>query len=230
MQETQVQSLGWEDLPEKEMATHSSTVVWKIPWMEEPGRLQSMGSQRVRPDWTTSLSLFFHVKWKGLTFHQELKGENREMEERQYFGSSVQFSLVAQLCPTLQSHGLQHARPPCPSPTAGLYPNPCPLSRWCHPSISSSVVPFSSCPQSFPASGSFQMSQVMTAIFLEPMTNINIHVQTWIYIQGACEGFHTYLKCSKTGAYQRKRDSLVDWKKCTAWELWVKFYLGQNED
>ena len=50
VQETQVQSLGWEDLPEKEMATHSSTVVWKIPWMEEPGRLQSMGSQRVRPD------------------------------------------------------------------------------------------------------------------------------------------------------------------------------------
>ena len=50
VQETQVQSLGWEDLPEKEMATHSSTVVWKIPWREEPGRLQSMGSQRVRPD------------------------------------------------------------------------------------------------------------------------------------------------------------------------------------
>ena len=137
VQETQVQSLGWEDLPEKEMATHSSTVVWKIPWMEEPGRLQSMGSQRVRPDWTTSLSLFFHVKWKGLTFHQELKGENREMEERQYFGSSVQFSLVAQLCPTLQSHGLQHARPPCPSWTPGVYSNSCPLSQWCHPIISS---------------------------------------------------------------------------------------------
>ena len=50
VQETQVQSLGWEDLPEKEMATHSSTVVWKIPWMEEPGRLQSMGLQRVGYD------------------------------------------------------------------------------------------------------------------------------------------------------------------------------------
>ena len=60
---------------------------------------------------------------------------------------------------SLPPHGLQHARLPCPSPTPGAYSNSCPLSRWCHPTISSSVVPFSSCPQSFPASGSFQMSQ-----------------------------------------------------------------------
>ena len=53
----------------------------------------------------------------------------------------------------------QHARPPCPSPTPGSHPNPCPLSWWCHPTISCSVISFSSCPQSFPASGSFQMSQ-----------------------------------------------------------------------
>ena len=53
-------------------------------------------------------------------------------------------------------HEPQHARPPCPSPTPGVHPNPCPSSRWCHPTISSSVVPFSSCPQSFPASGLFQ--------------------------------------------------------------------------
>ena len=57
----------------------------------------------------------------------------------------------------------QHARPPCPSPTPGVYPNPCPSSQWCYPTISSSVVPFSSCPQSFPASGSFQMSQLFTS-------------------------------------------------------------------
>ena len=56
-------------------------------------------------------------------------------------------------------HGLQHARPPCPSPTPGVYPDSCPLSWWCDPTISSSVIPFSSCPQSFLASGSFQMSQ-----------------------------------------------------------------------
>ena len=72
---------------------------------------------------------------------------------------SVQFSSVTQLCPTLISHRLQHARPPCPSPTARGYSNSCPLSRWCHPTISSSVIPFSSHLQSFPASGSFSMSQ-----------------------------------------------------------------------
>ena len=54
----------------------------------------------------------------------------------------------------------QHARPPCPSPTPGVYTNPCPLTQWCHPTISSSVIPFSSCPQSFPALGSFQISQL----------------------------------------------------------------------
>ena len=55
--ETRVQSLGWEDPLEKEMATHSSILAWRIPWMEEPGRLQSMGSQRVGHEWVTSLSL-----------------------------------------------------------------------------------------------------------------------------------------------------------------------------
>ena len=57
VRETQVPSLGWEDPLEKEMANHSSTIAWKIPWTEEPGRLQSMGSQRVRHDLTTLLSL-----------------------------------------------------------------------------------------------------------------------------------------------------------------------------
>ena len=57
----------------------------------------------------------------------------------------------------------QHARPPCPSPAPGVYQNSCALSRWCHQTISSSGIPFSSCPQSFPASGSFQMSQLFTS-------------------------------------------------------------------
>ena len=60
---------------------------------------------------------------------------------------------------SLQPHGLQHARPPCPSPIPGAYSNSCPLSQWCHPTVLSSVVPCSSCLQSFPASGSFKMSQ-----------------------------------------------------------------------
>ena len=74
---------------------------------------------------------------------------------------SVQFSCsVVSNC--LRPHEPQHARPPCSSPTPRVHPNTCPLSRWCHPTISSSVIPFSSCSQSFPASGSFQMSQLFT--------------------------------------------------------------------
>ena len=75
-----------------------------------------------------------------------------------------QFSSVAQSCPTLcNPMNRQHARPPCPSPTPRVYPNACPLSQGCHPTISSSVIPFSSCLQSFPTSGSFQMSQLFTS-------------------------------------------------------------------
>ena len=76
--------------------------------------------------------------------------------------SSVQFSCLVG-SNSLQPHVSQHCRPPCPSPTPGVHPNPCPSSRSCHPTISSSVVPFSSCPQSFPASGSFQMSQLFAS-------------------------------------------------------------------
>jgi len=72
--------------------------------------------------------------------------------------SSVQFSCSV-ASDSLRPHGLQHARPPCPSPTAGAYSNSCPSSRGCHPTISSSVIPFSSHLQSFPASGSCPMSQ-----------------------------------------------------------------------
>ena len=75
--------------------------------------------------------------------------------------SSVQFSHSV-VSNSLQPHESQCARPPSPSPTPGVYPNPCPSSRWCHPAISSSVIPFSSCPRSLPASGSFPMSQLFT--------------------------------------------------------------------
>ena len=74
------------------------------------------------------------------------------------FWSPCLFSSGAQSCLTLWPHGLQHARPPYPSPTPRVYSNSCPLSQWCHPPISISVIPFSSHLQSFPASGSFQMS------------------------------------------------------------------------
>ena len=72
---------------------------------------------------------------------------------------SVQFSLSV-VSDSLRPHELQHARPPCASPTPRVYSNSCPLSQWCHPAISSSVVLFSFCPQSLPASGSFPLSQL----------------------------------------------------------------------
>ena len=73
--------------------------------------------------------------------------------------NSVQYSVVSD---SLQPYGLLHSRPPCPLPTPGVYPNSCPLSQWCHPTISSSVIPSSSRLQSFPASGSFPMSQLFS--------------------------------------------------------------------
>ena len=79
---------------------------------------------------------------------------------------SVQFSHSV-VSDSLWPHELQHARSPCPSPTPGIRPESCPSSRWCHPAISSSVVPFSSCPQSLPASESFPMSQEVSYYWWE---------------------------------------------------------------
>ena len=75
---------------------------------------------------------------------------------------SVQFSQSV-MSNALQPREPQHTRSPCPSPTPRVHPNSCPLNWWCHPTISSSVIPFSSCPQSFPASGSFQMCQLFAS-------------------------------------------------------------------
>ena len=89
---------------------------------------------------------------------------NKVIDARVYYGfsqfSSVQLLSRVRLYESQQPHESQHARPPCLSPTPGVYPNSCPSSRWCHPAISSSVVPFSSCPQSLPASWYFPMSQL----------------------------------------------------------------------
>ena len=101
-----------------------------------------------------------NMEWLALEKNQDGKQDS----QKEYFirFSSVQFSLSV-VSDSLRPHGLQHARPPCPSPTPGVYSNSCPLSRWFHPTISLSVVPFSSRLQSFPASGSFQMSQLFTS-------------------------------------------------------------------
>ena len=85
-------------------------------------------------------------------------GESLESYKREVT-HLVQFSRSV-VSDSLRPHESQHARPPCPSPTPRVYSNSCPSSRWCHPAISSSVVPFSSCPQSLPASGSFPVSQL----------------------------------------------------------------------
>ena len=100
---------------------------------------------------------------------------------------SNQFTSVAQSCPTLQPQEPQHARPPGPSPTPWVYPNSCPLSHWCHPTISSSVIPFSSCPQSFPAWGSFPMSQLFASggqsIGVSDSTSVlPMNIQDWSHL------------------------------------------------
>ena len=90
--------------------------------------------------------------------HQK-PGERAETHSVSQPFSSVQFSRSV-VSNSLRPHESQHARPPCPSPTPRVYSNSCPSSRWCHPAVSSSAIPFSSCPQSLPASGSFPMSQL----------------------------------------------------------------------
>ena len=97
--------------------------------------------------------------------------------------SSVQFSCSV-MSDCLWPQEPQHARPPCPSPTTGVHPNLCPFSRWCHPTISSSVIPFSSCPQSFPASGSFPTSQLFASggqsIGVSALTSVlPMNIQDW---------------------------------------------------
>ena len=104
--------------------------------------------------------------------HSSIGGHLGHFHNLCYCGKH-QFSSVAWLRP----HGLQHARLPCPSPTPGLYSNSCPLSLWCHPTISSSVVPFSSRLQSFTPSGSFQMSQFFTSGGQsDKVINIDMHI------------------------------------------------------
>ena len=100
--------------------------------------------------------LFLRSVWIFQKLHHPRSKEQSFTEQ-----SVSQFSRSV-MSNSLRPHEPQHARPPCPSQTPGVYSNSCPSSRWCHPAISSSVVPFSSCPQSLPASGSFPMSQLFT--------------------------------------------------------------------
>ena len=204
---------------EKEMATHSSVLAWRIPGMEKPGGLQSMGSHRVGHDWSdlaaaacflcchfcpctlpcecrnqcAFLKMFYgwsktcrkehETKYSWMNKHRTstrvttilIEEENTAFmltasplppkaflknwaitDIRGHNHSSLTNASccsIAKLCLTLWPHGLQHTRLPCPSPTPRAYADSCPSSQWCYPTISPSVAPFSSCPQSFPASG-----------------------------------------------------------------------------
>ena len=109
--------------------------------------LQLHGLQRARPPCSSPILCLFSFPTKLILVHLLV--------------SLVQFSLSV-VSNSLRPHKSQHARPPCPSPAPGVHSNSCPSSRWCHPDTSSFVVPFSSCPQSLPASESFPMSQLFT--------------------------------------------------------------------
>ena len=101
------------------------------------------------------------AKWKSKVGVKKTEGKPA-LTGLSYQFSSVQFSCSV-VSDFLQPHESQHTRPPCPSPPPRVYSNSCPSSWWCHPAISSSVVPFSSCPQSLPASGSFPISQLFAS-------------------------------------------------------------------
>ena len=114
------------------------------------------------------------IKYLGINLRKEIKD---------LYISSVQFSHSV-ASNSLWPHESQHARPPCPSPSPRVHSNSCPLSRWCHPAISSSVIPFSSCPQSLPASGSFPMSQLVAwggqSIGVSASASaLPVHTQDW---------------------------------------------------
>ena len=105
-----------------------------------------------------------YLTYKQITSWEMLHWMKHELESRLLGDISINSVQVSHsvVSDTLWPHEPQHTSPPCPSPTPGVYPNQCPSSWWCHLTISSSVDPFSSCLQSFPTSGSFQMSQVFT--------------------------------------------------------------------
>ena len=100
-------------------------------------------------------------RWSKQTFLQRKHTDGKEVHENVFNTTICQFSCSV-VSDSLRPHESQHTRLPCPSQTPGVYWNSCPSSRWCHPAISSSVDPFSSCPLSLPASGSFPMSQLFT--------------------------------------------------------------------
>ena len=186
-----VWSRGQEDSLEERRATHCSILAWNIPWTEEPRGLQSLSSQRVRHNWSElahkPCNRFLMLTWFQICLKEKKLKQLHTLIGTPKFCSAIhiicrivilfvfilciqnvqhqlfQFSYQSAVSDSLQPHEPEHTRPPCPSPSPGVHSNSCPLSQWCDPTISSSVVRFSSCPQSFPASGSFQMSHLFAS-------------------------------------------------------------------
>ena len=137
------------------MTTHSSVIAWRIPGTGEPWRAALYGVAQSR----TQLK---QLSSSSSSMYSVMSSSNSESFTNS-FPILVQFSHSV-MSDSLRPHGLQPDRPPCPSSTPGVYSNSSPLSLGCHTTISSSVIPFSFCPQSFPVSGSFQLSQVFTSV------------------------------------------------------------------
>ena len=170
----ELDSLGREDAGEKGMATHSRILAWRILWAEEPGRLQSMGSQKVRHDWVTNtftetsedfviLYEIMHAESLGVVPDMVSTLEVLDIIILYTYSHHFVAAQSLRLSNSSRPHWLQYTRPPCPSPSPRDCSNSCPLSRWCHSTISSSVIPFSSCLLSLPASGSFAISQLFAS-------------------------------------------------------------------
>ena len=131
-------------------------------WTGKPGVLQSTGlqSRTQLSNWTEQN----YVKYKSQFNINQRKVETiNVILIKKKFCVKHLLSSHSVMSNSLWSHELQHTRPPCPSPVPGVYSNLCPLSWWCHPTVSSSVIPFSSCLQSFPASGSFLMGRLLAS-------------------------------------------------------------------
>ena len=172
LQETRVRSLSREDPLEDEMATHSSILTWKIPQAEEPAcGVQSRGLQRAGHDWATKHTDKNPEEFRELNNLPEVTSRTKICNE---------FSSDAQSCPTL-CNPMNHNMPGLPpSPTPRVHTNSCPSSWWCHPAISSSVVPFSSCPQSLPASVSQLFSWGGQSIGVSASTSVlPMNTQDW---------------------------------------------------
>ena len=129
------------------METRSGILDWRIPWTEDPGSLQFMGSHRVGHDWVTEHACIWDLRIK--VRKTDMLTLSLLIYEYRMLLLFCSCSIVSD---SLQPHGLQHTRLPCSSLSPEVCSNSCPLSQWCNPTIISSVVSFSSCPPSFPAS------------------------------------------------------------------------------